>query len=379
MGNSGAKAKRNRLMKLVRSDNNIEELREFLAQPGVNVNIRRSARRANRTALMYAAGKGSSQCVKVLLDTGADVNADDKTGQTALFYASESYSRECVNSLIAAGADVNKKDKKGCTALYYDLCAGRKVCIDVQLNAGADVAMAGPRISKLLIPALKIGRDKIVAQLIEAGVDVNDFVESDDRARGTYNFDDSDHHARGTSNPLIIVAEYGAWSGGHNKHTRATKCAQFLLKAGVHVNKKFKNLNALAWYCYNPEGSAMMWYLDQKFRLLDETFIKLLYAAGEAVQWPVLEHLAGRRALADAGAVRRRKKCGNLKDLCRVLIRTHLLNLDLHSNLFIRVPKLRLPEPITQYLLYDMTLEPVYQNEPDSSSQSPLPGECCIS
>ena len=379
MGNSGAKAKRNRLMKLVRSDNNIEELREFLVKPGVDVNIRRSARRANRTALMYAAGKGSSRCVKMLHDAGADVNADDKTGQTALFYASESYSRECVNALIAAGADVNKKDKKGCTALYYDLCAGHKVCLDVQLKAGADVIMAGPRISNLLIPALRISRDKIVAQLIEAGVDVNDFVESDHRARGTNDFDESYQRAGGTSNPLICVAEYGAWSGGHNKHTRATKCAQLLLKAGVHVNKKFKDLNALAWYCYNPESSAMVWYLDQKFRLLDETFIKLLYAAGEAVQCPVLEHRTGRHALVGVEAVRRRKKCGDLKDLCRVMIRTHLLNLDLHSNLFIRVPKLGLPEPTFQYLLYDMTLEPVYQNESDSSSQPPVPGECCIS
>ena len=365
MGNLGAKAKRDRLMKLV-SDENLKELREFLAQPGVDVNIRRSARCANRTALMSAAGKGSSRCVKVLLDAGADMNADDKTGQTALFYASDSASWKCVNALIAAGADVNKKDKKGCTALYYALCAERKVYIDVLLEAGADVTMAGPSISNLLIPALRIGRDKIVAQLIEAGVDVNDFVESDD-------------HAGGTNNPLIIVAEYGAWSGGHNKHTRATKCAQLLLKAGVHVNKKFKDLNALAWYCYNPEENAMIFYLDQKFRLLDETFIKLLYAAGEAVQCPVLQHRTGRRALVGVEAVRRRRKCGDLKDLCRVMIRSHLLKLDLHSNLFIRVPKFGLPAPITQYLLYDMTLEPVYQHEPDSSSQSPLPGECCIS
>ena len=241
------------------------------------------------------------------------------------------------------------------------------------------MAMAGPRISKLLIPALKIGIDKIVAQLIEAGLDVNDFVESDDHARGTNNFDESDHRAGGTNNPLICVAEYGAWSGGHNKHTRTIKCAQLLLKAGVHVNKKFKDLNALAWYCYNPEHNAMVWYLDQKFRLLDETFIKLLYAAGEAVQCPVLEHRTGRLALVGVEAVRRRQKCGDLKDLCRVMIRTHLLNRDLQSNLFIRVPRLRLPEPITQYLLYDMTLEPVYENEPDSSSHPPFPGECCIS
>ena len=52
-----------------------------------------------------------------------------------------------------------------------------------------------------------------------------------------------------------------------------------------------------------------------------------------------------------------------LKDLCRAFIRTYLLRIDLHSNLFIRVPKLGLPLFLTRYLLYDMTLDALCTKE----------------
>ena len=257
MSNLGAKAKRDRLIELVSSDENMEELKEFLAQPGVNVNIRDRTRYKNTTALMYAAERDSVQCVKILLDAGADVNAEDKYGQTALTYAVRPYSHDCVNTLLAAGADVNKKNKIGFRALWYVVHAGRKVYIDVLLDAGADVTTAGPKISMLLIPALRIGHDKIVALLIEAGVDVNDFALGKSSASRV--------------NPLTCLAKVAAFSADNNK---------YILKAGVHVNKKFVDRSALTWYCYQN-------------RHPDEIFIKLLYAAGQVVEWQELVDCAG--------------------------------------------------------------------------------------
>ena len=350
MGNLGAKAKRDRLMKLVSSDENMEELQEFLAQPGVNVNIRDRTRYKNTTALMYSAERDSVQCVKILLDAGADVNAEDKYGQTALTYAVRPYSHDCVNTLLAAGADVNKKNKIGCTALWYAVHAGRKVYIDVLLDAGADVTTAGPGIPMLLIPALRIGHDKIVALLIEAGVDVNDFALGKSSASRV--------------NPLTCLAKVAAFSADNNKYMRSVKCAQLLLKAGVHVNKKFMDRSALTWYCYQN-------------RHPDEIFIKLLYAAGQVVEWQELVDCAGRHVfipewLQGVEAVRKREEFGDLKDLCRVSIRTHLLNQDLHSNLFIRVPRLRLPSPLTRHLLFDMALDTMAEEDNNSVSKQPM-------
>ena len=46
-----------------------------------------------------------------------------------------------------------------------------------------------------------------------------------------------------------------------------------------------------------------------------------------------------------------------LKHICREAIRKHLLKLDLHSNLFVRVPQLGLPSIVTEYLLFNQSLD----------------------
>ena len=46
-----------------------------------------------------------------------------------------------------------------------------------------------------------------------------------------------------------------------------------------------------------------------------------------------------------------------LKHICREAIRKHLLKLDLHSNLFGRVPRLGFPEAVNQYLLFNTNLD----------------------
>ena len=43
-----------------------------------------------------------------------------------------------------------------------------------------------------------------------------------------------------------------------------------------------------------------------------------------------------------------------LMTLCSLRIRKYLLQLDRHTNLFIRIPKLGLPSAITKFLLYNM-------------------------
>ena len=47
----------------------------------------------------------------------------------------------------------------------------------------------------------------------------------------------------------------------------------------------------------------------------------------------------------------------NLKHLCRETIRKHLINIDPHQHLFGRIPQLGLPSLVTEYLLYDVSLD----------------------
>ena len=63
----------------------------------------------------------------------------------------------------------------------------------------------------------------------------------------------------------------------------------------------------------------------------------------------------------------------HLKHLCRMAIRKHLLKLDPHTHLFDRVPKLGLPFLLTDYLLFNMSIEkkntmPVSDSDSDSDS-----------
>ena len=46
----------------------------------------------------------------------------------------------------------------------------------------------------------------------------------------------------------------------------------------------------------------------------------------------------------------------NLSHLCREAIRNHLLDIDRHENLFVRVPRLGLPPVLNDYLLYNVSL-----------------------
>ena len=64
--------------------------------------------------------------VRLLLDTGADINAQDTDGNTALTNASHRGNIEIVRLLLDRGADVNIKDEDDVTALWYAIASIRK-------------------------------------------------------------------------------------------------------------------------------------------------------------------------------------------------------------------------------------------------------------
>lgn len=71
------------------------------------------------TALQAAAYKGFVECVKLLLDYGADPNIADANGTTPLIYAVQFNHKEIVAMLLKKGAFANYKDPNGFTAINY--------------------------------------------------------------------------------------------------------------------------------------------------------------------------------------------------------------------------------------------------------------------
>ena len=69
------------------------------------------------TALMFAIEKGHNEIARLLIENGADIDAQDKYQRTALMRASARGNTDMVALLVENGADVNVKDQKDLSAL----------------------------------------------------------------------------------------------------------------------------------------------------------------------------------------------------------------------------------------------------------------------
>ena len=151
------------------------------------------------SALLTAAQDGHENCLKELLDTGADVNTVDGNNENALIKvtkprcyisdeilgtflkkAPEIYVRkpcdkyeQCVDILIKAGADVNFQDGDKSTALIYSCKMGSKRSVSSLIRAGADVNVIDIEYSTPLIIAARKGDCECLNLLVDAGADVN--------------------------------------------------------------------------------------------------------------------------------------------------------------------------------------------------------------
>ena len=79
--------------------------------------IDRASEKLGHTPLSWAAFRGKTRAVEVLLDHGAAVDARSTSGKTALIHAAGNGQWAAVRLLIERGADVNAKDNEGETAM----------------------------------------------------------------------------------------------------------------------------------------------------------------------------------------------------------------------------------------------------------------------
>jgi ankyrin repeat protein/mono/diheme cytochrome c family protein len=127
---------------------------------------------AGSTPLHHAAGFGTLDTMKFLLEKGADVHAKNRRSSTPLFWAIHDEAK--VRMLVSSGAAVNAKQIEGRTPIYQaaSLANGLPV-LRFLLEKGADPDVPILAGGTPLMAAAARGDDEAMTALIDKGADVN--------------------------------------------------------------------------------------------------------------------------------------------------------------------------------------------------------------
>ncbi|XP_077868262.1 uncharacterized protein LOC102803898 [Saccoglossus kowalevskii] len=135
------------------------------AGPALNCTTNRG-----ETALHYAANRGSSVSLRILLDRGSDPNVQDLRGQTALFKVSAEKlsipdTISCAKILIKYKANVNTANKQGLTPLHIASKYGKQSLMKLLIDSGADVSLVDSQNRTALHHIFRMSHDSDADQI----------------------------------------------------------------------------------------------------------------------------------------------------------------------------------------------------------------------
>ena len=126
------------------------------------------------TGLMRASSIGHIEIINLLINAGADVNAQNEESATALIEASYIHNNlEVIRLLINAGANVNAQDYDGNTPVIIASQRGNLELLGLLINSGANVNAQDYDGNTPVIIASKMGNIELLELLINAGADPN--------------------------------------------------------------------------------------------------------------------------------------------------------------------------------------------------------------
>ena len=219
-------------------------------------------------------------------------------------------------------------------------------CIELLLEAGADVNIADNSGFTPIIMAASHNHYKQVESLIQAGADVNHRTQAEG--------DSCRHYLPHGTTALLAAAHY--------RH--ALNTFKVLLKSGAHVN-----IRAEPGYYSNATVEPTLNALEMTFSggyqdggFPTDEVLCLLHATGETTDGTAyyefsISSTTYRNVIDFPECIRKRLSTDTLRETCREAIRKHLLDINPHLNLFMRIPKLWLPARLADYLLYDEDLK----------------------
>ena len=94
------------------------------------------------SVLLHAVLRDPLGVIKLLIENGATIDARDKYNKTPLMYAVEhNKSLDIIKLLLASGADINAQDEDGATPLMWVSVLNKKKVTKVLLAAGANAKL----------------------------------------------------------------------------------------------------------------------------------------------------------------------------------------------------------------------------------------------
>jgi hypothetical protein len=123
--------------------------------------------------LYYAALLGLSTVTRLLLERGADVNAQGGEYSNALQAASFDGNEKIVKLLLDKGADINAQGEEYGNALQAASSRGHETVVQLLLDKGADVNAQGGYYGNALDAASSEGHEAVVQLLLDKGADIN--------------------------------------------------------------------------------------------------------------------------------------------------------------------------------------------------------------
>ena len=139
----------------------------LLLENGAEVNAQNAG---NQTPLLYSAYGGFRRVVELFLEKGASFQYQDSNGLSPLHFAARQGQAAVVEMLINKGADPSLKDNQGRTPLDYALLRNQRAVLETWIKLGRFDAK-GPEGSSLLHAAASLGNEEVVRSLLEKGAD----------------------------------------------------------------------------------------------------------------------------------------------------------------------------------------------------------------
>ena len=145
---------------------NCRNILEYLLEKGADPNCRDEN---HCTPLHYVLRQGKEDCIRLLLEKGANPNENDY-----LHYAARMGNEGCVQALIEKRADINRNSGEwGFMPLHEAVHNGKVACARLLLENGAYLNGEDTKRRTPLHIAAEKGEDACVALLLDAGAELN--------------------------------------------------------------------------------------------------------------------------------------------------------------------------------------------------------------